>query len=110
MPVPEGRHKLRYEFEVTGKPDYREWQRHTGPRKLYIDGKLVGQMDLPVTIPLSIGLGGGVTAGADPGAPVTEAYKPPFTFTGKLHGVVVDVSGELIEDKESAMRVVMARQ
>ncbi len=68
------------------------------------------RLDLPKTIPLSIGLGGGVTAGADPGSPVTEAYKPPFSFTGKIYGVVVDVTGDLIEDKESAMRVVMARQ
>ena len=80
--VPEGRHKLRFEFEVTGKPDVAKGLGAPGRAQLYIDGKLVGQMDLPKTIPLSIGLGGGVTAGADPGSPVTEAYKPPFTFTG----------------------------
>jgi len=108
--VPEGRHNLRFEFEVTGKLDVAKGLGTPGRGQLYIDGKLAGQMDLPKTIPLSIGLGGGVTAGADPGSPVTEAYKPPFKFTGKLYGVVVDVSGDLIEDKESAMRVVMARQ
>ena len=57
-----------------------------------------------------MGLGGGVTAGADPGSPVTEAYKPPFTFTGTIYSAVVDVSGELIKDNEATMRVAMARQ
>jgi len=57
-----------------------------------------------------MGLGGGVTAGADPGSPVNKLYKPPFAFTGTPHSVVVDVSGDLIEDKASAMRMVMARQ
>ena len=57
-----------------------------------------------------MGLGGGVTAGADPGSPVTTLYKPPFTFTGTIYSAVVDVSGELIEDDDAAMRVAMARQ
>jgi arylsulfatase len=57
-----------------------------------------------------VGLGGGVTAGADPGSPVTTLYKPPFTFTGTIHSAIVDVSGELIKDTEAEMRVAMARQ
>jgi arylsulfatase A-like enzyme len=108
--VPEGRHKLRFEFEVTGKPNVEKGLGAPGRAQLYIDGKLVGQMDIPKTIPLSLGISGGLTAGADPGSPVTELYKPPFVFSGKLYSAVVDVSGDLIEDKESAMRVVMARQ
>ncbi len=95
---------------MTGKPDVAKGLGATGRAQLYIDGKLVGQLDLPKTFPLSLGISGGLTAGADPGAPVTELYKPPFRFTGKLYGAVVDVSGDLMEDKESAMRVVLARQ
>jgi arylsulfatase len=108
--VPSGRHKLRFEFEVTGKPDIPKGLGAPGRAQLYVDGALVGQMDQPKTIPLSMGLGGGMTAGADPGAPVTSLYNPPFKFTGTLHSVTVDVSGDLIPDHESAMRVVMARQ
>lgn len=37
-------------------------------------------------------------------------YRPPFSFKGKRHKVIVDVSGELIEDKEARMREVMAHQ
>ena len=31
-PMPEGRHQLRFEFEVTGQPGHSTWQRHAGPR------------------------------------------------------------------------------
>ena len=51
--VPEGRHKLRFEFEVTGKPDIGKGKGAPGRGQLYIDGKLVGQADIPLTMPLS---------------------------------------------------------
>jgi arylsulfatase len=108
--VPEGRHKLRYEFEPTGGPDIAKGLSAPGRGQLYIDGKLVGRGDLPKTIAICVGQGGGVTAGADPGSPVTTLYKPPFGFTGKLYYAVVNVSGDLIKDDEATMRVARARQ
>jgi arylsulfatase A-like enzyme len=107
--IPEGRHKLGFEFEVTGKPDFTKGKGSPGRAKLFIDGKLVGQIDVPVTTPLSFGLTG-VTCGAAHGAPVIPDYQPPFEFTGKIYSVTVDVSGQLIEDKEAEVRMVMARQ
>jgi hypothetical protein len=65
---------------------------------------------MPVTSPLALGLSSGVAIGADPGAPVTDEYRPPFAFTGKIHTVTIDVSGELIQDDEAALIAVMARQ
>ena len=109
-PVPEGRHRLRYEFEATGKPDLKKGKGSPGRGQLYIDEKLVGQIDIPVTIPIRQTFGGGIVVGADPGAPVTSDYKPPFPFTGKIYKVEVDVSGELIKDSDAEMRIVMARQ
>ena len=108
--VPEGRHKLRFEFEVTGKPDIGKGKGAPGRGQLYIDGKLVGQVDIPLTMPLSLGLGGGIVCGADTGSPVWDKYEPPFKFTGTLYGATVDVSGELIQDKEAELRAIMARQ
>ena len=35
VPVPAGRHELRYEFEVTGKPDYKSGKGAPGRAKLY---------------------------------------------------------------------------
>jgi arylsulfatase A-like enzyme len=110
VPVPEGRHKLRFEFEVTGEPEIGKGKGAPGRAQLYIDGKLVGQGDIPLTMPLSLGLGGGIVCGADIGSPVWDKYKPPFKFSGTLYGVAVDVSGELIKDTEAEMRVAMARQ
>jgi arylsulfatase len=37
-------------------------------------------------------------------------YSAPFGFTGTLHDVVVDTSGELYHTDEAQMRVLMAKQ
>jgi arylsulfatase A-like enzyme len=108
--ISDGRRKLRFEFEVTGKPDIRNGKGAPGRGQLYVDGKLVGQADISLTMPLSLGLGGGIVCGADTGASVTPEYNPPFKFTGTIYGVTVDVSGDLIKDEESEVRMIMARQ
>ena len=51
---------------VTGKPDI-PMEGNTGPGQLYIDGKLVGDAEMPVTTPLVISPGG-ITCGANPGS------------------------------------------
>jgi hypothetical protein len=109
-PVPEGRHKLRFEFEVTGKPDVKTGKGAPGRGFLFVDGKKVGEGDIPLTMPLSIGLCGGIVCGADAGSPVWDQYKPPFAFTGKLFGTTVEVGGELLADKDAEMRMHMSRQ
>ena len=107
--VPEGRHDLRFEFEPTGKPDIAEGKGAPGRAQLYIDGELVAQAEFPVTTPVAFNPGG-LTCGANPGSPVTPDYRPPFRFTGTLHAVTVDLSGDLITDTESEMRLAMLRQ
>ena len=78
--------------------------------KLFVDQKQVGAGELPVTIPLSLGLAAGLVLGSDSGAPVMEDYKPPFRFTGTVKKAMVDISGESIEDQEAKMRMYLARQ
>jgi len=109
-PLPAGRHSLRFEFEVTGPPDIANGKGTPGRAQLYIDGELVGQAEFPHTTPLSLGLTGGITVGADPGAPVAPFYKPPFEFSGTIHSITFDLSGDVIEDEEAEMRMIMARQ
>ncbi|MFN2177019.1 MAG: sulfatase-like hydrolase/transferase, partial [Anaerolineales bacterium] len=109
-PVPAGSHELRFEFEVTGPPDIANGKGTPGRGQLYIDGKLVGQAEFPHTTPLSLGLTGGITVGADPGAPVAPFYETPFEFTGTIHSVTFDLSGDVIEDREAEMRRILARQ
>jgi hypothetical protein len=108
--IGEGRHELRFEFEPTAPPDIARGKGTPARGQLYVDGKLAAQGDLPVTIPLNIGIVAGLSVGRDEGAAITPAYAPPFAFTGALEKVVVDVSGDLIEDKESELRAVMAHQ
>ena len=109
-PTPAGRHKLRFEFEVTGPPDIANGKGTPGRAQLYIDGKLVGQNDFPHTTPLSLGLTGGITVGADAGAPVAPFYQTPFEFSGVIHSVTFELSGDMIQDDEAEMRRIMARQ
>src|SRR5947209_9847984 len=108
-PVPSGRHQLRFEFEPTGQPDIPKGKGTPGRGQLYIDGTLAGQADIPVTTPLAFNPGA-ISCGTNPGSPVTPDYVSPFTFTGTLHTVTVDVGGDLIKDQEADMRMVMARQ
>jgi arylsulfatase len=82
--------------------------------KLFVDGKPVGAGALPVTIPLTLGLSAGVSIGANVGSPVMTDYTPPFAFTGTIKKALVDLTGEPLEDKETAiqgyLKVAMARQ
>jgi arylsulfatase A-like enzyme len=108
--IPEGKHELRFEFEPTGTADLQHGKGTPGRAQLYIDDKLAGQVDLPVTIPLDIGITEGLTCGRDLGSTVSEDYRGPFPFTGKLDYITVDVSGELIHDPDAEMRSIMAHQ
>ena len=104
-----GTHELRFEFEPTGEPDLQQGKGAPGRLQLYVDGSLVGNAEAPVTVPFVFNPGV-LTCGANPGSPVTPDYTSPFKFTGTLHAVTVDVSGDLIHDAEAELRVAMARQ
>jgi hypothetical protein len=72
-----------------------------GRAQLYVKGKLVGQADLTVTVPLALGIGRGLTVGRNLGAPVSNRYTTtPFEFTGKIFKVTALVSGKMIQDTE----------
>jgi arylsulfatase len=53
---------------------------------------------------------GGMSCGSNPGSPVVPDYRSPFRFTGTLHSVTVDVSGDLIIDTDSELRAALSRQ
>ena len=110
QPLPAGRHIISFQFEPTGKPDFAKGKGTPGKVTLLVDGKSIGEGSVPVTIPLVMGLGGGVTIGADPGSPTMPDYDPPFRFNGTINKVWVDVSGDRVEDYEERMRIYLARQ
>jgi arylsulfatase len=105
-----GHHTLRYEFEPTGPPDLKIGKGTPGSAQLYVDGTLVANADFPHTTPLFFELEG-LNVGIDEGSPVIDGrYPSPFAFTGTIHSVTIDVSGELIADDEATLNVLMARQ
>jgi arylsulfatase len=108
--VPTGSHILSFEFQPTGEPEPLKGKGAPGSITLFVDGEPVGSGELPVTMPITIGLAGGVSTGQDAGAPVTQEYKPPFAFTGTIARVVYDVSGERVVDHEAELRMALARQ
>jgi arylsulfatase A-like enzyme len=107
--LPEGRHALRFEFEPTGSPNIAGGKGSPGRAQLYVDDHLIGEIDMPFTTPVAFNPGG-MCCGANPGSAVTSDYQAPFRFTGTLHSVTVDMSGDLIVDAPSEMRMHMARQ
>jgi hypothetical protein len=70
---------------------------------------LVAEANFPTTIPVALHPGG-LTCGANPNLAVDPHYRSPFPFTGRLRSVTIDLSGALIVDHDSEMRVAMARQ
>ncbi len=107
--VPSGKTRLRYEFEPTSPPNIREGKGAGGRAQLYIDGKLVGNTEFSTTVPILFGIEG-LSCGYDFGEAVSHEYHSPFPFTGKIHQVTVDLSGELIVDEEAEVQILMARQ
>jgi arylsulfatase len=108
--IPPGRHELRFEFEPTARPDVTHGKGTPARIQLYVDKQLQAEGALPITIPLDIGITEGLTCGRDEGSTVTTDYEGPFSFTGELEQVVVDVSGELIQDQDAQLRNMMAHQ
>ena len=78
-----------------------------GGGQLYINGELVGNTEFPTTVPLTFGIEG-LSCGYDFGEAVSHEYKAPFAFTGGIKHVTIDMSGELIEDDEARVRMLMA--
>ncbi len=108
--VPAGKHALRFEFEVTGEPDISKGIGTPGTGKLFIDDEQVGEASFAQTTPLSLGLTGGLTVGADPGSPVCPFYQGPFAYEGEIMKVVFNVGGEAVVDAEAKLRMILARQ
>jgi len=108
--IPTGEVSLRYEFELTGKPDFREGKGSPGKCQLYINKKLVGNVEISYSTPTIFGVLGLSTGYAAFDSVDPEVYQIPFSFTGEIKQVVVDISGEIIKDDEAELKRLMAQQ
>ncbi|WP_435360535.1 arylsulfatase [Haloarchaeobius sp. DFWS5] len=100
-PIPEGEVTLKMEFEATGEPDVSNGKGVPATVRLFVDDEQVGEGDIPVTIPLLMALGGGLSCGRDHRNAVSSQYEAPFEFTGEITRVTVDVSGDLFADEQA---------
>ena len=82
-----GGHTVLYEFVYDGgKPG------SGGKSRLSVDGKPVGEVHVPHTMPFVYSADEGVDVGTDNETPVTEEYKEGHNkFTGKIRKVTVTV-------------------
>ena len=94
-----GTHICRFAFSKTGQ--------HRGRGTLSVDGAAVGEGELSATWPF-MAAQAGLHCGRDDGSPVSEQYEPPFTFTGRLHRVVVELADDQQRDVEAERRAVLA--
>ena len=81
-----------------------------GTGTLKVDGKVVATKTMPKTLPMILQWDESFDIGSDTLTGVNDAdYKPPFTFTGKLNKLTINVnrpqlSPEEIKKLEAAMR------
>jgi arylsulfatase A-like enzyme len=88
-PLPAGRHTLAFEFLKTGHC--------AGTGTLTCDGAPLGRLEMRDLWPMGAS-SGGVTCGYDDGSPCSERYEPPFAFTRRIHGVVVEAGDDFVRD------------
>ena len=88
--IPAGKTTLRYEFEVTGPPDFATGKGTPGIGRLFIGPRKVAETKLPVTVPLMFSLSGeSLCCGWDSLTPASSAYRGEFRFTGTIEKVDV---------------------
>lgn len=86
-PLTPGEHRLGFAFDCAGRFE-------GGNARLTVDDRTVAEAAIPNFVPVKFSItDAGLTCGEDAGSAVTLRYKPPFTFTGVLRRVTVEVSG-----------------
>jgi arylsulfatase len=85
-PLAPGKHTILFDFKYDGGGLGKG-----GNGTLLVDGKAVATGRIERTLPFRLSLDETLDCGEDTGTPVTEDYKVPFNFTGKLEKVTIDL-------------------
>jgi arylsulfatase len=85
VPLPAGRCTVGMEFAYDGGGFGKG-----GEASIAINGKVVGRTRIEHTVPGRFGIDT-FGVGSDTGSPVTDAYKPPFPFNGKIERVDIEL-------------------
>jgi hypothetical protein len=95
-PVPTGEVSLRYEFEPTGEPRFREGKGSPGRSNSTSTTSWWATWRVPYSTPQLFGVLGLSCGYAAFDSVNPEVYQAPFRFSGEIKQVVIDVSGELL--------------
>src|SRR5207237_823902 len=101
--------RARYVFWPGGASRSAGSVRVTG--RLLVDGRLVGEAEIPHVTPVRYSItGGGITCGWEQGPAVGDDYDAPFPFTGTVRRVVVEVDGQPHRDANAEFEAIMSEQ
>jgi hypothetical protein len=109
--LPAGEHQVRMEFAYAGGGLGKG-----GKVTLYVDGKQVGEGDIPMTLAMIFSADDGCDVGEDSGAPVSPDYNPRGNaFNGRVKAVQLAITdaaenSDHLVSPEEAVRIAMARQ
>jgi arylsulfatase A-like enzyme len=103
--LPPGKATIRYEFAYEGGGAGKG-----GTGTLFVNGKKVAAGRIDRTQCCAFSADEGADVGADEGTPVSEAYKVPFKFTGKIAKVTIELkemktadAGQAVEARKVAV-------
>ncbi len=111
VPIPEGEHQVRMEFAYAGGGLGKG-----GKATLFVDGRKVGEGEIPMTQAMVFSADDGCDVGEDTGAPVSPDYSSHGNaFNGVVKGVHLAIANAAESevhriDPEDAIRIAMARQ
>ncbi len=95
--LPPGKATIRFEFAYDGGGVGKG-----GTGTLFVNGKQVATGRIDRTQCCAFSADEGADVGADEGTPVTEAYKVPFKFTGKIGKVTIELGDMKTADRDEA--------
>ena len=95
--LPAGKATIRFEFAYDGGGVGKG-----GTGTLFVNGKEVATGRIERTQGGVFSADEGADVGADEGTPVTEAYKVPFKFTGKIYSVTIELKDMKKADHDEA--------
>jgi hypothetical protein len=97
--LPAGKATIRFEFAYDGGGAGKG-----GTGTLFVNGKSVATGRIERTQAAIFSGDEGADVGADEGTPVTDAYKVPFKFTGKIDQVTIDLKEMKKTDLDDAVQ------
>lgn len=91
IPVPAGKSKLKFQFDYAAtEKGNKDWNARAGTESIFINDQKVAEREITVAEGAIGVYKDGIDVGSDRNSPVSDRYKAPFSFSGKLNNVVIE--------------------